>query len=191
MATRNGRTALALGGVAAVMVGLSFAAVPLYRLFCQVTGFAGTPLRADRPSDAAVADTIVVRFSATVQSQLPWTFAPEVPSLRLPIGENALVSFRAHNLAAQPLVGTATFNVTPEKAAPYFAKVQCFCFSEQRLAAGETVEMPVAFYVDPAILQDPGTRDLKTITLSYTFFRAADARDQRVAAPAASRTATN
>ncbi|MGE0714345.1 MAG: cytochrome c oxidase assembly protein [Alphaproteobacteria bacterium] len=191
MAAGNARIAAVLAGVVVVMVGASFAAVPLYRIFCQVTGFAGTPIRADRPSETAVADAITVRFSATVQSELPWRFEPEVPSIRIPIGENGLVAFRARNLSSQPLVGTATFNITPEKAAPYFAKTQCFCFSEQRLDAGETADMPVAFYVDPEILKNPGTRDLKTITLSYTFFRSTAAADRRAAATTPAATAAN
>lgn len=180
--TRHGRTALVLSSVVVAMIGASFAAVPLYRMFCQVTGFAGTPLRAEAPSAHSTDRMVTVRFSGTVQSQLPWRFEPEEPTVTLKIGENGLVAFRATNMSTQPLVGTATFNVTPEKAAPYFAKTQCFCFAEQRLEAGESVDMPVAFFVDPAILDDPGTRDIKNITLSYTFFRATDVDGQRTSA---------
>ena len=170
-----------LSGIVVTMIGASFAAVPLYEMFCRVTGFAGTPMRVDAPSRQTAAGTVTVRFSGTVQSQLPWRFAPEVPTMTLQIGENGLMAFRATNLSSQPLVGTATFNVTPEKAAPYFAKTECFCFTEQRLEPGQSVDMPVAFYVDPAILTDPGTRDIHNITLSYTFFRAAGGNGQRAA----------
>lgn len=171
--TRHGRTALLLTGVVFTMIGASFAAVPLYEMFCRVTGFAGTPLRADAPSQAAVGKSVTVRFSGTVQSQLPWRFQPETPTMTLRLGENGLMAFRATNMSSQPMVGTATFNVTPEKAAPYFAKTECFCFTLQKLEPGESVDMPVAFFVDPAMLDDPGTRDIHNITLSYTFFRAA------------------
>ena len=189
MAAR-GRTAGLLAGLVVAMVGLAYASVPLYKLFCQVTGFAGTPLRGDGPSTASVDETITIRFDANVQSQLPWRFEPIDRSVTIRIGENGLIAYRARNLSSQPLVGTATFNVTPEKAAPYFVKIQCFCFSEQRLDAGETVDMPVAFFVDPAILDDPGVRDLKTITLSYTFFRST-AVEQRTSALPTPRPATN
>lgn len=184
--TRHGRTALLLSGIVVTMIGASFAAVPLYEMFCRVTGFAGTPLRVDAPSARTAEQTVTVRFSGTVQSQLPWRFAPETPTMTLHVGENGLMAFRATNQSSQPLVGTATFNVTPEKAAPYFAKTECFCFTEQRLEPGQSVDMPVAFYVDPAILDDPGTRDIRNITLSYTFFRAAGGNGPRAAlAPAA------
>jgi|JI10StandDraft_1071094.scaffolds.fasta_scaffold578294_3 cytochrome c oxidase assembly protein subunit 11 len=180
--TRHGRTALALSCVVVTMIGASFAAVPLYEMFCRATGFAGTPMRVDQPSQVTAPQTVTVRFSGTVQSQLPWRFAPEVPTMTLQVGENGLMAFRATNVSSQPLVGTATFNVTPEKAAPYFAKTECFCFTEQRLAPGESVDMPVAFFVDPAILENPGTRDIRNITLSYTFFRAADDPGKRATA---------
>lgn len=180
--TRHGRTALLLSGIVVTMIGATFAAVPLYEIFCRATGFAGTPLRADAPSQMSGAKMVTVRFSGTVQSQLPWRFAPETPTLTLKVGENGLMAFRATNLSSQPMVGTATFNVTPEKAAPYFAKTACFCFTEQRLEPGQSVDMPVAFFVDPAIADDPGTRDIHSITLSYTFFRAADDPGRRAAA---------
>ncbi len=183
--TRHGRTALVLSGVVVAMLGASYAAVPLYEMFCRVTGFAGTPMRVDAPSQHTLEQSITVRFSGTVQSQLPWRFEPEVPTMTLKIGENGLMAFRATNLSSQPLIGTASFNVTPEKAAPYFAKMECFCFTEQRLEAGQTADLPVAFFVDPAIRDDPATRDVKNITLSYTFFRVADGKPQRTSALAA------
>lgn len=180
--TRHGRTALLLSGIVATMIGASFAAVPLYEMFCRATGFAGTPMRAEAPSQVTGSTTVTVRFSGTVQSQLPWRFAPETPTMTLQVGENGLMAFRATNLSSQPMVGTATFNVTPEKAAPYFAKTECFCFTEQRLEPGQSVDMPVAFFVDPAIADNPATRDVRAITLSYTFFRAADDPGRRAAA---------
>ena len=183
--TRHGRTALALSCVVVAMVGASFAAVPLYEMFCRATGFAGTPMRVDAPSQETMEQTVTVRFSGTVQSQLPWRFRPETPTMTLKVGENGLMAFRATNMSSQPLIGTASFNVTPEKAAPYFAKTECFCFTEQRLEAGQSADLPVAFFVDPAILRDPATRDVRNITLSYTFFRAADRNGQRTSAVAA------
>jgi len=173
-----------LSGIVVTMIGASFAAVPLYEMFCRITGFAGTPMRADGPSQVSVGETVTVRFSGTVQSQLPWRFRPETPTMTLQIGENGLMAFRATNMSSQPIVGTATFNVTPEKAAPFFAKTECFCFTLQKLDPGESVDMPVAFFVDPAILDNPGTRDIRNITLSYTFFRAADDPGKQAAASA-------
>ncbi len=175
---RRGRrvTAAALVGVVVGMTGLAFASVPLYRLFCQVTGYGGTP-RVEVGGEAGGADTagrsITVRFDANVNPTLPWRFKPEQHRVQVPLGESALAVFRAENMSDAPLTGTATFNVTPNKAAPYFVKVQCFCFDEQRLEAHGGADLPVSFYVDPAIAEDPDTRDVSTITLSYTFFRAA------------------
>lgn len=166
--------ALVLGLVAIVagMGGMAYAAVPLYKLFCQVTGFAGTPLRADAATGTVVDRTVTVILDATVNDALPWRFRAEERRVTLRIGEERLAFYRAENRSDRAVIGTATFNVSPAKAAPYFNKIQCFCFTEQRLEAGEAVEMPVSFFVDPAILDDPGTRDLREITLSYTFFRA-------------------
>ncbi|WP_316979619.1 cytochrome c oxidase assembly protein [Shumkonia mesophila] len=175
---RRGRrvTALALVGVVAGMTGLAFASVPLYRLFCQVTGYGGTP-RVALDGQAGGTDgtgrSITVRFDANVNPPLPWRFRPEQHRVQVPLGESTLAVYRAENLSDAPITGTATFNVTPNKAAPYFVKVQCFCFSEQRLEAHGGADLPVSFYVDPAIAEDPDTRDVSTITLSYTFFRAA------------------
>ena len=189
---RNARTGLALFAVVVGMVALAFASVPLYRLFCQATGFGGTPQRvaADAAPAQSVSERIVtIRFNADVNSALPWTFQPVQPSMRVKVGEQAMAFFRATNHSDRPVTGTATFNVTPDKAGPYFDKIQCFCFTEQTLAPGQNVEMPVIFFVDAAILDDRGLDDVDTITLSYTFFRAADdaARNaQKVsAAPAA------
>ncbi len=154
------------------MVGLSFAAVPLYRIFCQATGYDGTPRRAAAASAASIDRDITVRFDASVSSALGWKFQPVQRALRLKIGENALAFFTAENLTAEPLTGTATFNITPEIAASYFNKVQCFCFTQQHLAPGQKADLPVSFFIDPAIVDDPDAKDVSEITLSYTFFKA-------------------
>ena len=167
-------TAVALGGLVAGMVGLSFASVPLYRMFCQATGYDGTPKTQGVVRPMAVADErVTVRFDANVNSALPWRFRPEKRQVRLRLGEETLVHFTAANLSDRPITGTATFNVVPEKVAPYFSKLECFCFTEQTLAPGQEVSMPVVFFVDPALAEDATARDATTITLSYTFFRVA------------------
>ena len=171
-------TASVLVGVVAGMVGLSFAAVPLYRVFCQVTGYGGTTQRAEA-APAAVGDRVVtVRFNADVDPNLPWRFEPEQTAVTVKVGEQQLAFFKATNLSNEPVVGQAVFNVTPLKAGLYFDKVQCFCFSEQRLEPGQSADMPVTFFVDPDIVKDRNLDDVQTITLSYTFFRdkAAQAR---------------
>ena len=151
-------------------------AVPLYQLFCQVTGFGGTTQRASSSSaPRQVLDRMVrVRFDATVDPALPWRFRPLVPHVDLRIGEKAMVSFEAENLADEPVTGRAVFNVTPFKAGPYFVKTQCFCFTEQTLQPHQRVKMPVIFYVDPELVADRDLDDVTEITLSYTFFKAPD-----------------
>jgi cytochrome c oxidase assembly protein subunit 11 len=173
---RNLRTSLALAAVVLGMVALAFASVPLYRIFCEVTGFGGTPQRVEASAaPAAVSEReVTVRFNADVSSGLPWSFQPVQRAIKVKVGEQALAFYRATNHADRPVTGTATFNVTPDKAGAYFDKIECFCFAEQTLEPGQTVDMPVTFYVDPAMLQDRGLDDVDTITLSYTFFRAAD-----------------
>jgi cytochrome c oxidase assembly protein subunit 11 len=163
-------TALVLASVILAMLGLTAAAVPLYRLFCQATGYGGTTQRAEAAPERQSERTITVRFNADVAQDLPWTFAPVDRAAQVRLGEQHLAFFRAHNGSDRPIVGTATFNVTPFSAGRYFDKIACFCFTEQTLRAGETVDMPVSFYVDPAILDDPDARDVRAITLSYTFF---------------------
>ena len=166
-------TAAVLFGVAGAMVGLSFASVPLYRLFCQVTGYGGTPNTENVAVPAAVSVHVVtIHFDANVNSALPWRFKPGQREVTVRLGEEALIHYTAVNLSDTPVTGTATFNVTPFKAAQYFSKIECFCFTEQRLSPGEEVAMPVSFYVDPALLDDVDARDVKTITLSYTFYPA-------------------
>jgi len=171
---RNLRVVLLLGGLVAGMTGLVAASVPLYRLFCQVTGYGGTTQRAAEAS-AIVADrTMTVRFNADVNGGLPWSFQPAQREMRLAIGETGLAFYRARNLSDRAIAGTATFNVTPQKAGRYFSKIDCFCFTEQRLEPGATADMPVTFFVDPALLDDPNMADVRTITLSYTFFQSPD-----------------
>jgi cytochrome c oxidase assembly protein subunit 11 len=171
---RNAAVVLLSLGVAAGMAGLAYASVPLYRLFCQVTGYGGATQQAAQAPAVVPGTAITVRLDANVNSGLPWRFAPEQPQVRLALGETVTMRYRAENLSDQPIVGTATFNVTPFTAGQYFDKIECFCFTEQRLAPGQSAELPVTFFVDPAILDDPETKDIQTITLSYTFFRAAD-----------------
>jgi cytochrome c oxidase assembly protein subunit 11 len=170
------------------MVGMSFAAVPLYRIFCEATGFAGTPrIQAAAPT-GEIDRTITVRFNTDIAHGLPWKFEPAQGPMKLKLGETALAEFRAKNLSDRPIVGVATFNVTPYKVGSYFAKIACFCFNEQRLEPGEEVEMPVTFYVDPALASDPATRDVTEVTLSYTFFESNAPHD---AASSAEPTGTN
>jgi cytochrome c oxidase assembly protein subunit 11 len=170
-------TAVLLTGVIAGMLGLTAASVPLYRLFCQVTGYGGTTQRAERAPGQVGDETVKIYFNAEVAQGIPWSFAPERREIEVRIGEQQLAFYRAHNNGTQPIVGTATFNVTPNKAGVYFSKIDCFCFTEQVLEPGESADLPVSFFVDPAILDDPETQDVKSITLSYTFFMREGADD--------------
>jgi len=165
-------TAVVLFGIVGGMVGLSFASVPLYRLFCQVTGYGGTPNTDAVAAAVETSDTVVtVDFDANVNSELPWAFEPVQRKVRVRLGEETLAHYTARNLSGTPMTGTATFSVTPYKAAQYFSKIQCFCFTEQKLLPGQEVDMPVLFYVDPAMKDDPNAKDVSLITLSYTFYR--------------------
>ena len=163
------RTALVLVLLVFSMTGLAFASVPLYRIFCQVTGFNGTPLRAASAPGAATGE-IGVRFDANVNRALPWRFEPVQRTVKIVPGERVQIAYRATNLVARATTGTATFNVTPALAGQYFSKIECFCFSEQTLKGGESVDMPVVFFVDPKLRDDPAIKDLDEITLSYTFY---------------------
>jgi cytochrome c oxidase assembly protein subunit 11 len=170
--TPTTRTALLAAGMAIGMVGVGYASVPLYRLFCQVTGFGGTTqmrVGGDAPGEVA-GKTMSIRFDANHSSALPWEFKPEKQRELVAIGAREIAFFSAKNLSDKPVTGTATFNVTPSQAGKYFSKVQCFCFTEQTLTPGKQVRMPVIFYVDPAILTDPAANDIEEITLSYTFY---------------------
>jgi cytochrome c oxidase assembly protein subunit 11 len=169
-ARRDMAVALWCAVVVFAMVGASYAAVPLYRLFCQTTGFAGTPLRAKQASNKVVDKIVTIRFDANVAPGLPWKFEPVQSTVDVKIGENTLVFYRATNLSDQRITGSATFNVMPDTTGAYFNKIQCFCFTEQTLNPHESVEMPVSFYLDPAMLKDRDTQDTRDITLSYTFY---------------------
>ncbi len=171
LARRNGRTAALAALLVLAMVALSFASVPLYRLFCQVTGFDGTTRKAEGgDAPGAVGSIVSVRFDANTSTALPWRFKPERHSEKVTIGAREIAFYTARNLSDRPVTGSATFNVTPTQAGQYFTKIQCFCFTEQTRAPGEEVRMPVIFYVDPAMLNDPDARDIQEITLSYTFY---------------------
>ncbi len=170
LARRNGRTASFAALLVLAMVGLAFASVPLYRLFCQVTGIGGTTQVAAEAPGPVAGKEMAVRFDSNVASALPWRFGPEKPREIVTIGERVMAFYSAKNLSARSVKGTATFNVTPVQAGKYFSKIQCFCFNEQTLRPGEEVRMPVVYFVDPRILQDPDTKGISEITLSYTFY---------------------
>lgn len=168
---RKRATLIGLVALVAGMVGMAYGAVPLYQIFCRVTGYGGTTQRAAVAPGAVQADRLIaVRFDATVNSALPWRFRPLQREIVVRPGEQTLAFFRATNVSDRAVTGTATFNVTPVKAGIYFNKIDCFCFTEQRLAPGESVDMPVSFFVDPEMLADRNVEEVKTITLSYTFF---------------------
>src|ERR1700730_3740262 len=172
MRRRKGATALLLVSVVAGMAGLSFASVPLYRLFCQATGVGGTTQRADSAPANASDVVVTIRFNAETAPDLGWEFHPLQEAVTVHPGEQRQIFYRAVNKTTQPVTAAATFNVTPAKSGIYFDKLQCFCFSEQHLEPGESADMGVVFFVDPDILTDPNTTELRTITLSYTIFRA-------------------
>ncbi len=169
-AAHNRKTAVIISGLVAGMVAMSFAAVPAYRAFCQVTGWGGTTQRAEAAADRTLERQITIRFDATVNQGLSWRFKPAQVSQTLHIGETGLAFFEAENLSNKPVTGRATFNVAPAKAGIYFKKIECFCFTEQTLQPGEKVSMPVTYFVDPALAGDSNLDEIQTITLAYTFF---------------------
>ncbi len=172
---RDRRLGAAVGGLVAGMVGVSFAAVPLYDLFCRVTGYNGTVQVGSGAAPGAAGDhAVTVRFNAVTHPSLPWRFAPAQPSLRLRAGEEGVAFYQARNEAAAPATGVATYNVTPEVVGRYFHKTACFCFEQQTLEPGQQVAMPLSFWVDPRIAEDPNPRGIRTITVSYSFFRSLD-----------------
>jgi cytochrome c oxidase assembly protein subunit 11 len=178
---RNAATVGALVGVVGVMVGLTAASVPLYRLFCQVTGYGGTTQRATAAPTGTVADKLItVRFDADEAPDLGWEFRPLQASVTVHPGEEKVIAYRAVNRTKAPVTGSATFNVTPNKVGIYFDKLQCFCFTRQHLDPGQSADLTVSFFVDPDIVNDPNTRDVDTITLSYTMFRVQDERREPV-----------
>lgn len=175
-ARRNLRVGVLAFMGALAMLGLGYAAVPLYEMFCRVTGFGGTTQVASE-ADAALAasnvtgQTISIRFDGSTASNMPWTFRPSQATDTVTIGQRDIATYIARNESSKPITGTATFNVTPQQAGQYFNKIQCFCFTEQTLAPGQEVTMPVLYYVDPAMLEDPDMQGVEQITLSYTFHR--------------------
>jgi cytochrome c oxidase assembly protein subunit 11 len=166
---KNGKTLLILLLIIAAMFGVVAISPTLYRAFCEATGFGGTPLRADR-APGAIAGQVGVRFDANVHPGLPWRFEPKQTTVRIAPGAKTKIFYTAQNLSARAITGQAVYNVSPDTAGKYFKKIQCFCFSEQTLQPGEKVDMPVIFFVDPAIKKDPDTKDIDEITLSYTFY---------------------
>jgi cytochrome c oxidase assembly protein subunit 11 len=169
VAQKNARTALYMALIVAAMIGLAFASPALYRTFCSLTGFGGTPLRAER-APGAVAGQVGVRFDANVHPGLPWGFEPEQLTVNVAPGAQTKIFYRAENRSARTITGQAAYNVSPDQVGKYFKKIQCFCFTEQTLKPGQKVDMPVVFFVDPKIKDDPDTKDIDQITLSYTFY---------------------
>ncbi len=173
---RDALIAAACGAVVAGMVGAAFASVPLYNWFCRTTGFGGTTQVAERAPEHVLGRTVTVRFDSNVAPGLPWKFEPEQNEIRLRIGEVATVHYKVINEAAREIAGQASYNVSPPTVGAYFDKINCFCFTEQRMKPGETRDMTVVFYVDPAIVKDHEQDNLSNITLSYTFYRLPDPR---------------
>ena len=171
-ARKNRRVALIAGAVFVAMIGLTYASVPLYSMFCKATGFGGTPQRADVAPDTATEKFITIRFDANTAGSLGWNFHPVQSVMKVRIGEQNMAHYSATNTASETTTGSAIFNVSPAEAGAYFDKIQCFCFTRQTLKPGESEDLPVVFFVDPAILDDPDAKAISEITLSYTFFPA-------------------
>lgn len=170
---KNQRTGLIVMAVVVGMIGLAFASVPLYKMFCQITGFGGQASMIAEPSSGIVPGRkIKVVFNADINNNLDWSFTPDQRDVEVNIGQQALISYTAKNLSNEATAGTAVFNVTPLKAGIYFKKTQCFCFDYQLINAGKTAHFPVMFYLDPKFAEDPNMEDVSTVTLSYTFFKA-------------------
>lgn len=167
---KNKTTAFKAALVVVFMGSLAWASVPFYDWFCRTTGFGGVTQISTQASDVVLDQTIVVRFDASLEKHMPWQFKPVQQTMELRIGETALAFYQAHNPTDRPVAGTSTFNVVPYAAGAHFNKLECFCFEQQVLQPGETVQMPVSFYVDPAILTDPEAQSIEEITLSYTFY---------------------
>ena len=167
--TPSSKTALQLGGVAVLMASLSFAAVPFYDWFCKVTGFGGTTVQAMKAPDAPLERVMKVRFDASLADTMPWTFRPLQREMDIRIGETGMAFYEAHNPTDKPIAGTASYNVAPFSAGSFFAKIDCFCFQQQVLQPGETVQMPVTFFIDPELVNDAEAKFVRELTLSYTF----------------------
>jgi cytochrome c oxidase assembly protein subunit 11 len=166
----NTRTALKATGVVLMMGSLAWASVPLYDWFCRTTGFGGVTQSSDTASDIILDQTMKVRFDASLERGMPWEFQPVVREVEIKIGETGLAFYEAYNPTNRPVMGTASYNVTPFDVGAYFTKIACFCFEEQLLAPGERLQMPVTFYIDPEIVNDRDAKYAKVITLSYTFY---------------------
>ncbi|MBW8310270.1 MAG: cytochrome c oxidase assembly protein [Candidatus Paracaedibacteraceae bacterium] len=171
MARSRNNLGVILAFVAIGMVGVAFASVPLYRMFCQATGFGGTTKRVIAPSPGARERFLTVRFNANIDKKLSWQFKPKQLQIKVRVGENAMAYYEAYNYSPTPITGMAIYNVTPDKAGKYFSKIACFCFDEQLLMPRQRVDMPVLFYIDPEFADDPAMDDVQTITLSYTFYK--------------------
>jgi cytochrome c oxidase assembly protein subunit 11 len=184
------KTVLQLVGVVVVMGGLAWASVPFYDWFCRVTGFGGTPLLAEAGAEEILDQTIKIRFDASLERDMPWTFKPVQREVELRIGETGLAFYEAHNPTDKPIAGSASYNVAPYAAGGFFTKIDCFCFEEQILQPGETVQMPVTFFVDPEIVGDRDAKYVHTITLSYTFYQI-DLPDDYAALEDSANTQTN
>jgi len=189
--TQNSKTLGLLIITAFAMLGLGFASKPLYDTFCKVTGYGGTTQRAETNDNEILNRTVTVNFDANVSGGLPWDFAPEQKSLDVKLGQSGLAYYKVKNYSDEPVVGTATFNVTPIKSAPYFTKTECFCFTEQRIEPGEEMLMPVLFFVDPLMNEEARNDDVTSITLSYTFFEVENPSGAKIEAAAQSREALN
>lgn len=168
--------ALVVASIAIGMFGLAYASVPLYQLFCRVTGFGGTMQTATKAPDHVLDERMTVRFNADIAPDLPLTFSPSQPKMDVRIGEQALVFFTVENPSTTDAIITATYNVTPSEMGAYLNKIQCFCYEKQTIKAGQKMRFPVTFFVDPAMMNDRQTAPIRTITLSYTFFRAKEQR---------------
>lgn len=171
---QNRKTVWILTGLAIAMLSLGFASKPLYEKFCSLTGYGGTPKRAAVNNNEIIDRTVRVYFDSNIAPGLPWEFKPEQRFVDVKLGQSALAYYRVKNISDEPIVGTANFNVTPIKGAPFFVKTECFCFTEQLLEAGQEVTMPVLFFVDPLLDEEERYKDVKDMTLSYTFFRVKD-----------------
>ncbi len=172
---KNRRIGLGVLGVVVLMIGMSFAAVPLYRMFCQLTGFGGTTMVSESLPDRVLDRTVTVRFNTDVGRNMQWSFKPERRQVAVRLGQKGLIAFEARNNGTVPVTGVAIYNVTPPKAGKYFHKIQCFCFGEQTLNPGEEATYPVIFYIDPGMNDDPNMQDVGTITLSYSFLHSGTA----------------
>lgn len=188
---QSSKTALQLGGVVVLMASLSFAAVPFYDWFCRVTGFGGTTNQAAAAPDQVLDRVMKVRFDAGVASGMPWTFRPLQREMEIRIGETGLAFYEAHNPTDRPVAGTASFNVAPFSAGSFFTKIDCFCFTQQVLQPGETVQMPVTFFIDPELVNDREAKFVRELTLSYTFHTTDLPAEQAALQPSGTGTVAN